>query len=327
MTQEQQPRRRRRNRILRTLFTLVVVGVVGYFFARSLASNWDRLREQELSFGWELVLPTALFAAAVVVSGWLWGRMTAHLAKVPVPVAEAVRVHCLSWLLKYVPGQVGSAVNKVAWASSRGLSRTLVLITFVYENAFLLIGSLVPPMLVLLVTGAVDLSGSGSASTWLLAALSALVPLIALTSRPVFSRLTNVLARRVLKRSEVPHEYFLSGGQAFWYQVQFLLPRIVNGAGLAIIAAVVVDAPADTWVPLACAYIVAGAVGILAVFVPSGIGVREAVLVLLATPYLPAEQAIVIALVARLLATLADGLVAGLYGILTLGIRTKERDT
>lgn len=316
MTQATVQAPRRSRRALRIGTTVVVVCVVGFFFARALAGSWDELQQQQLTFGPELAVPVMLFALAVVVSGWLWGLMTEHLSGERIPAREAMRVHCLSWLLKYVPGQLGSAVNKVAWASAAGISRTLVLITFVYENAFLLIGSLAPPMVVLLITGMTDLSGS--AAVWLLAALAALIPLVALTTRPVFSRLTNLLARRVLKRGEVPPEYFLSGRRALRYQLQFLLPRVLNGAGLAVIAASVVGAPSDTWVPLACAYVVAGAVGIMAVLVPSGIGVREAVFVLLATPYLPAEQAIVVALVARLLATLADVLIALLYGLLNL---------
>lgn len=39
-----------------------------------------------------------------------------------------------SWLLKYVPGQVGAVVNKAVWAAKKRISRVLVIVTFVYEN-------------------------------------------------------------------------------------------------------------------------------------------------------------------------------------------------
>ncbi|MGC0144975.1 hypothetical protein, partial [Pseudactinotalea sp. Z1732] len=55
----------------------------------------------------------------------------------------------------------------------------------------------------------------------------------------------------------------------------------------------------------------------------SGVGVRESVFVLLSVAYLPVEQAIVLALAARLSATLGDGVVAGVYGLLTFTSRRK----
>ncbi|NTW42780.1 MAG: UPF0104 family protein, partial [Cellulomonadaceae bacterium] len=58
--------------------------------------------------------------------------------------------------------------------------------------------------------------------------------------------------------------------------------------------------------------------GILAVFVPSGLGVRESVFVLIATAYMPVEQAIVIALLARLYSLIGDGVVALVYAVLKL---------
>lgn len=314
-----------RSRGVRALVTVLVLAVVGYFFGRSLAQNWDAVRQIDFTVdGWSVVA-VVLFALAVPVSGLLWGRMTAELSGTDVQPLEAVRVHCLSWLLKYVPGQVGSAVNKVAWAAGRGLSKTLVLITFVYENAFLLIGSLVPTTLVLLLAGTVDLGTGRAGSTPLLLAFASLIPLLALTNGPVFRFGSNLLARRALHR-EIPAEYFLRWTQALRYQLLYLLPRVINGAGFVAIAVAMVDVAPSAYLPLACAYIIAGAVGILAVFVPSGLGVRESVLVLLAAAYLPTEQAIVLALVARLYATVADAVVVAVYGILRLTPR-KETAT
>ena len=285
--------------------------MVGVLFTRALVRNADALAGVDLRpDGW-LVASVLLFALAVAVSGVLWGRMVAQLGEVRVGVLESIRVHCLSWLLKYIPGQVGSVVNKLTWAKARGIPRSLASLSFFYENAFLIIGSIVPPGLILLTLGAVDLSDIGT--VWLTAA--SVVPLLLLTSRPVLQRGTNLLARRIWRR-DIPQEYFLGSIPALKYQLLYLIPRVVNGGGLVLIAISMFDVPASAYVPLASAYIFAGAAGILAVFVPSGIGVRESVFVLLAVAYLPVEQAIVLALAARLLATLGDGVVAAGYGVL-----------
>ncbi|ROR72115.1 lysylphosphatidylglycerol synthase domain-containing protein [Bogoriella caseilytica] len=297
-------------RFLRIFLTVAIVLVVGYFFARTLARNWDQLSDVDFSFSFWGVASVVVFASAVPVSGVLWGRMVGELGSFRPSALEAVRVHCLSWLLKYVPGQVGSVVNKLAWAVDRGVSKVLVTITFVYENAFLLISSILPPAVILLGAGALDLGDS-----YILLAVMSLIPLVLVTNGPVFRVGTNLIAKRLAKRT-VPDEYFLRWGAAMKYQVLYLIPRAINGAGFVLVAVSLLDVPSEYWLPLACAYVIAGGVGLLALFVPSGIGVREAVIVLLAAPFLPAEQAIILALAARLYATLGDVVVAAIYGIL-----------
>lgn len=300
--------RRPSNKALRNLLTTVLVVVVGYFFWRTLSRNLDAVKSIDFSVNGWTIGSVVVFALAVVVSGVLWGRMVSQLSGERVPNLEAIRVHCSSWLLKYVPGQVGSIVNKVAWAKGHGISQILVTLTFVYENVFLVVGSMVPPTIILLLTGTLDLSGNHA----FLAALVSLIPLVGLTSKRLFSWMSNFVARYTITR-EVPSEYFLESRDSLKYQLWYLIPRVINGAGVVLIAKTMINAPASTYLPLACAYIIAGAVGILAIAVPSGIGVRESVFVFLALPYISSSEAIVISLAARVWATLADVVVAAVY--------------
>lgn len=302
-----------RNRLLRVGVTVLVVAVVGYFFARGLARNWDAVKEIDVRVNAQAVGSVVLFALAVVLTGLLWGRMVNRLGTVRVGRLEAVRVQCASWLLKYVPGQVGSVANKVVWAKDRGISRTLVVITFVYENVFLLLGSIAPAVVILLAADALD--ASDEVWSTLGPVVLAVVPLALLTHPRLFRFGLDLVAKRALKRP-VPPEYFLSGPATFGYQLAFLGPRVVNGAGFVLVATSFLDVAPSAYLPLAAAYVLAGAVGILAIFVPSGLGVREGVVVLLASRYLPVEQAIVLSLLARLYSTIGDGLVAAVYGVL-----------
>lgn len=310
-----------RKRTLRVVGTLVVVGVVAYFFGKGLADNWDAVKEIDVSFGWLSVASILLFALSVFVSGTIWGSMVSELGHVHVGRAEAIRVQSASWLLKYVPGQVGSVANKILWGASRGISRTLVVITFVYENVFLLLASTVPTVVYLILD-----SGSlgGESLSAVLPALIAVVPLLLVMDRRLFRWGLNLVGKKVLK-SEVPREYFLSPVASLRFQVVFLLPRVLIGAGFVLVAESSFSIAPGDWVALACIYILAGAVGILAVFVPSGLGVRESVIVLLCSRYMPVEQAIVLSLLARLYSTVADGVVALIYGALKARDNRKKR--
>ncbi|WP_353828593.1 lysylphosphatidylglycerol synthase domain-containing protein [Agromyces sp. SYSU T0242] len=304
-------RRRRRRTILRWTLTTVVVGVVGYFFATTLAANWTEVVEQGLEFSWLWVAATALFALAVPFTGLLWARILRWLEPTArVSAREATAVQAASWLLKYVPGQVGSVVNKVLWGGRKSISRMLIVISFVYENVFLQLASIAPSAIILLVSLGPEIFGRNF--TLLLLPVLILVPLALVAWKPLFHRAVNFAARRALKQ-EVPERYFLSTPRALVSAFEFIGPRVLNGIGFVLIAASVAEITPAEWLPFAAAYVLAGAIGILAVFVPSGIGVREAVIVLILGQYIPTTEAIVIALLARLLSTLADALIALYY--------------
>lgn len=309
---EQSPPRWTR-RALRWGITVLVLGVVGYFFARALWDNWDSIAAENLAFDWLWVLATLIFAVAVPLTGLIWGRMLRTLDRDPqgtVTAAEAIAVQCASWLLKYIPGQVGSVVNKVVWAGKKGVSRTLVVITFVYENVFLQIASIVPSVIILLASLGPQIFGANA--TLLLLPLLVLVPLALVAYKPFFHWLVGIPARRVLKQ-DLPAEYFLGTGQSMRLLIEFLGPRILNGIGFVLIAITVSDVAPAEWLPFAAAYVLAGAIGILAFFVPSGLGVREAVIVLILSQYVPVAEAVVISLLARLISTIGDAVVALIY--------------
>lgn len=313
-TEDRVTRGKRRSpvmRLLRWSVTLLIVGVVGWLFARSLAENWEQVREQHLGFSWWWVPATVCFAGAVALTGTAWGRIVRWLdPAAQIPAREAIAVQCLSWVLKYIPGQLGSVTNKVLWAGRKGISRTLVLISFLYENVFLLIASIVPAAVILLISLGPEIFGANA--TLLIVPLLVLVPAAVVLYRPAFHTLISLPARKLLK-SEVPREYFLGSRRALLSLGEFLLPRVVNGIGFVLIAASVSEVTPEDWLPFAATYALAGAVGILAILVPSGLGVREAVIVVVLSQYVPTTEAVIISLLARLLATLGDVLVALLY--------------
>ncbi|WP_395244787.1 lysylphosphatidylglycerol synthase domain-containing protein [Agromyces sp. MMS24-K17] len=312
MTDRAPERRRRWPRVLRSVVAIVVIGAVGCFFVITLIRNWDQVAAQHLEFSWWWLVAGVLFAAAVPLTGYLWGRILRTLSPdAEVSLAEAVAVQCASWLLKYIPGQVGSVVNKVIWAGKKQISRVLVVITFVYENVFLQIVSIVPSLVVLAFALGPETLGA-NAPTILLPTLI-ILPLAAFVYRPVFHRVMSVLLRRALKQEVPPEEYFLRTPKVVGFLFEFLGPRVLNGVGFVLIAATVTDVEPSDWLPLASAYVLAGAIGILAVFVPSGLGVREGVVVLLLGFFMPVTAAIVVSLLARLISTASDGIVALLY--------------
>jgi glycosyltransferase 2 family protein len=294
---------------LKRLLSVVILGAVGWLFWRSLSGNWHNIRDQQIRWIPHGLLALILFAAAVAASGYLWGKVLYRLTAKPVAPTEAIRIHMASWLLKYIPGQTGSFVSKLLWGKRQGISKSDITTSFVYENLFLTIASTVPtiPIVVLSIGNRTNYNLS------LIFLLLLVVPLI--ISRPWTIRFGERLIFKLTKR---PIKLtYLSLGEIVRYSLLFLGPRLLNGAGFVLIAASFLNVPADTFVPLGAIYALAGIIGIYAIFVPSGLGVREGVITLFLSAYYPTHQAVALALLARFYATVADGLVALLYVILT----------
>jgi len=299
--------------------TLILLAVAALFW-RALADNWAEVEAQNLQFTWPMVAAVVVFAVAVPVSGLLWGQIVNQLSRsTKISPREAMAVHSASWLLKYIPGQVGSLGNKGLWGTKKGISRTLIVITFIYENVFLQLASIIPSVVILLVSLGVTVFQNNVLTVVL--PLLAIVPLIAVLNRRLFHGVMSFASRRFLKQ-ELPSEFFLPTGSTILYLGEFTLPRLINGVGFVLVAASFMQVPAEHWLPLGAAYVLAGAIGILAVFVPSGLGVREAVIFLFALQYMTPAQAVILSLLSRLLSTIADGVVAVFYAGLRASLKT-----
>jgi hypothetical protein len=297
----------------RIIIPWVIILGVGAFFYATLAENWDKVQGFTLQFSPLTVVGMLFFILAVVVSGVLWGKLLSRLAETPIRVADAVKIHSASWLLKYIPGQVGSYVNKIAWGMKQGISKKTISTSFIYENTLMIFAGFALSLPVFLLFR--EQIGTELA---IILPLLVLIPLSLVLVRPVFYGLLNFVFTK-LKRKPFKPTDFLSTKHLLQYQAGYLLPRLANGIGFVFIVATMVSLTPDMYVGVAATYILASIIGLLALFVPGGLGVREAVIVLCLSVYLPIEQAIIISLVTRLYATIADIGVALIYLVLNKG--------
>lgn len=299
--------------IFMRILSWTIILLIGWFFYRSLSENWHKLKDVELSITPGVIIGIVLFTLAVVVSGVLWGYLLGELASKRIRLTESIRIHSASWLLKYIPGQVGSYLNKVAWGVKQGISKKTVSTSFIYENVLMVVAGIgLSTPIVFLFKDQLD----GNLSLFL--PLLVVIPFAVVLSRRVFYTLLN-LTTRVLKKKPFKESDFLSSSRLVAYQMGYLLPRLLNGIGFVFIVSSLLPVEPSMYIGLAATYILASIIGLLAIFVPGGLGVREAIIVLLLSVYFPIEQAIIVALVTRLYATVADIGVALIYLIFNKG--------
>jgi uncharacterized membrane protein YbhN (UPF0104 family) len=266
----------------------------------SLAAQWPDVRAGagELSVG-----PTAGAVAAVLLSLGAnllaWQAMLAGLG-VEVPLRRAARIFFVGQLGKYVPGSIWPVVAQMELGAGYGLSRSVI-----GAAGLLTLGVAVPVALLLGLLAVPALLSSGG-STYLLVFLALPAAVVVLSPpvlNPLLDRALRLLRRPALEQrltaATVVRVAALTGASHVLLGVHaWLLARDLGADGPALLLLAV------------GAFALANVAGLLALPLPAGAGVREAVLVLCLAPVLPVGKSLLLALLSRAILTVGDLAVA-----------------
>lgn len=280
---------------------LMLVLLAGLVLAvLSLGGQWSEVRDGagQLSAGY--VLAAGLMVILSLMSSLLsWRSMLAGLGST-LPVPRAARIYFVGQLGKYVPGSVWPVLAQMELGAGYGLSRAAV------GTASLLTMAVAVPVALLLGLLTVPALVSGDSPAYLLLFL-ALPAAVVVLSPPVLNPLL-ARALRLARRPPLPQR--LGARPVLQVAGWAGLAHVLLGVQTYLLAR---DLGADDpLLLLLCigAFSLASVAGLLALPVPAGAGVREAVLVVTLAPVLPVGQALLLALVSRALLTAGDLLVA-----------------
>lgn len=220
----------------------------------------------------------------------------------PINFRRLHQAYARAWMGRYIPGKVVWIGAKVAFAPQLGLSKGKVAAATLVESVLQVALQFFWGLLALLLVPVVLTSGDIPVA-WLIFGLVAAVVSI---SPPVLRWLLNLALRLLRKQnlgpSDVPN-YPALFRAALWA----LFATAINGISYYLLY-MSMGQPAS-WEALILvigATSLAGALGMLAIFAPSGIGVREAALVLFFVQFTSVEIAVLYAVYSRLWSIVAD---------------------
>ena len=274
----------------RVLVIVLVVGVVAGVVYR----DWTAVSATlgKLSPG-TLVLALVLAQVGLFSTVMTWRHLLAALGS-PLRVPFAGQVFLTGQLARYLPGSVWAFLLQAQLAQRYDVPRARSLLA-----VLLAVGVTTVTGLTIAVVAVPALVAQWGPATWLLLA----GPLTLIFLVPRLLTLVSNIALRVLRRprltAPIPgRPVALAAGWA-------VLSWLCMGAHLWVLAASA--GVGATELPLVTAtFSLAVCAGFLAFVLPSGVGVREAVLVAGLSTVLPAGAALALALVSRLLCTTAD---------------------
>lgn len=264
-----------------------------WFIWRSLDGRGDDLRA---GLGatpvWGLILSELLVCSGLVLTALLWRRILAGFGY-QLDVVPAAAVFFFGQLGKYIPGSVWSF-----GAQAAGARRHRVPVVTTVNASLVFLGIHVATGSVLGFTGA-TLIGSDTRVPWGLAVLAAVGGLVVLAP-PVIRGVTRLVGRSaggltLTLATEVPLLLLMTGAWACYAASLFLLRPSVDASTIALIVV---------------GYAIGYVAGVLVFLAPAGVGAREATFVFVTGHVLGVGGAAALALLTRVVMTIADVLLA-----------------
>jgi uncharacterized membrane protein YbhN (UPF0104 family) len=208
---------------------------------------------------------------------------------------------------RYIPGKVVWIGAKVAFAPQLGLSKSKVAAATLVESVLQVALQFFWGLLALLLVPVVLESGEIP----LLALVVGFALAITAVSPPVLRALLN-FALRLLRKNKLGSEDVPNYASLLKASLWALAATAVNGVSYFLLYLSMGQAASwDALILVVGATSLAGALGMLAIFAPSGIGVREAALVLFFLQFTSLEVAVLYAVYSRLWSIVADLLFLG----------------
>lgn len=248
---------------------------------------------------------TALYCLSVPLAGLAWQRLLTGLGH-RTDLARLQAILLTTQVGKYLPGNVGQYLGRIAVSSSLGIPAKLLVMSMAYEVILVLFAVAVTA----LIAGAL----SGPGLTLLLlddrgeAVLAALaLALVWLAAIPTLGKVLPPLARRFsAQRVNVDLVPPLPIAIVAQVVAIFALSVICVGVGLGLLSlGLLRSAPVD-FALLTAAFAIAWAAGFVTPGAPAGIGVREALMLVMLGPTLGNADAALLILALRVVTTLGD---------------------
>lgn len=261
-----------------------------------LLEQWDRIRSLDLHVrpGLMALALTALIALFFLDAyGW---HLIIRALGIKSQAAQSIRTWMVSSLARYLPGGVWGYLSRAALCSEQGIPLASSSLGLYLETLLVITSSLAVGFPALLYVSGLAINPLAALAIWLCLSLLIHPRIIALSrylpGRP--GRLLKSVTLPSVRRIFLLYLYYLG----FW---------VIFGLVFVCFVLSICPLPILAWVPVGASLSLSFLLGFIAVFSPSGIGVRESALYLLLLPYMPHAASLLISVTSRFWMMLGEG--------------------
>jgi len=285
---------------IKILFFLLVI----YFLGRYFMSNWKEIKNINWHIdAFSLITSFLLYFAYIITLASLWHFIT-KLNNCHIRHFDAVIAYLYSIPGKYIPGKVFMLAARCPAYEKENKPIRKITVCFLLENACTLLGAAFL-FLISLFFFPNDLLEKYKYWTILL-----MIAFFICINPKIINFFLAIIGKIAKKDMLIPVTY----PDMLRTVLLFILNWLVAGSGFYMLVHAIYPVPASQWLYVGGIYGLSTIIGILALFAPSGLGVREGILTAGLCLIMPEEYAISISLISRLWQTAAEIiLVAGAF--------------
>lgn len=249
---------------------------------------------------WFLVLATLLGMLARYLGAYTWVAIIRTLGAPQLRLnRQLVAVYAKAWLGRYIPGTAPWILSKIYFASQHGIAKQKLAVASLLEGGIQVVTLLVFSLGLLAFDSRLDAMGDNFKHFKLLMIIVAVCGIVALVP-PVFNWLLGG-AFRVLRRKSIDSEHLATPTTVTLGSALYLVDAAIAGLSLFFIAKCIDPSLSYHNILFAMgAASLASAASMLAIFAPSGLGVREAIQLVLFSLIMPKELAAAVTVAMRL---------------------------
>lgn len=220
---------------------------------------------------------------------------------------QLINVYAKSWMGRYIPGTAPWILGKIHFASQHGISKNKLAVSSLLEGGLQICVTMVLSAILLILDPRLSVVNQTVKVLMVFAIISG----ITLMTPPVFNKIISVIYK-IIRKKELALEHLTNGKTITKGASLYTINALIGGLGFFFIAkAVYPDLQYSNLLFIMGASSLAGAVSMLAIFAPSGIGVREGIQLGLLSIIMPTEYALVITIFTRLWGVAMDFIFLG----------------
>jgi len=264
---------------------------VAFFIGRVIHSEWAHVRSFEWSFD-----PGFLLLSFVSTSCWycvrahVWRKILIHFGR-PIPYREALRIFVLSELSRYVPGTVWQYFSRVYLSGLWNVPASIAVSSALMELLLMAVAAI--PLILWNIGDVFPALGHVQIALVLTFIVGAGVVL-----QP---RALNRLGRSLLPRLRLEYTPIrITFLETAWLWITCVLVWIAFGSGFVFFARSLTRVEFSDGLHIVSEYAASWLIGVVTIYAPAGLGVREGVLGFLLGKILPIGTALTIAVLSRI---------------------------
>lgn len=290
-------------KIAELIVKIFVILVIFYFLGTALYRNWSQIDFKQLHFNVPLLIVSMFFLSGFYLMFAFGWKLILKELGVSLPFLKGLKIIFYSQLGKYLPGKIWAWAGRIYFCKQLGIPTSKTFLSMVLELALTTISGILIFLVALLI------SPGFKTNIHPFFLIIVVIMSFIIIHPKVLTRIINFFLR-LIKKEQVRIE--LNFSQIFMIMAYYCIIWLCFGiAFYFLINSVTFITPSK--IPIITgSFAIASTIGLIALFVPAGLGVREGILSLLLSNFFPLSLAILLSFLCRIWVSVGELLMAGI---------------